>query len=75
MDDIYENVDVYNANKNCKVLIVFDVEMITVMLSKKNIQPIATELFIRGRKTNISLFLIIKIYFAVPKKIRLHSTQ
>ena len=35
MDDIYENVDVYNANKNCKVLIVFDVEMITVMLSKK----------------------------------------
>ena len=32
MDDIYKNIDEYNPNKNCKILIVFD-DMITDMLS------------------------------------------
>ena len=34
-----------------------------------------TELFIRGRKLNISLFLITQSYFKVPKDVRLNSTH
>ena len=45
------------------------------MLSNKKLNPIVTELFIRGRKLNISLVLITQSYFAVPKNIRLNSTQ
>ena len=44
------------------------------MLSTKNLYPILTELFIRGRKLIISLAFITKFYFAVPKNIRLNST-
>ena len=43
------------------------------MFAKLN--PIVTELFIRGRKLNISLVLMFcyGIFFAVPKYIRLDS--
>ena len=43
------------------------------MFAKLN--PIVTELFIRGRKLNISLVLMFcyGIFFAVPKHIRLDS--
>ena len=34
-----------------------------------------TELFIRGRKLNISLVFITQSYFAVPKNITLNSTH
>ena len=53
--------------KKRKILIVFD-DMIADMLSNKKLNPIVTELFIRDRKLNISLFFITKSYFAVPKK-------
>ena len=59
MDDIYKNTEEYNPNKKRKILIVFD-DMIA--------SPIATELFIRGRKLDISLVFITQFYFAVPKK-------
>ena len=42
--------------------------MIVAMLSNKKLNPIATELFISGRKLNISLVFITQSYFAVPKK-------
>ena len=45
------------------------------MLSKKKTNPIVTELFIRGRKLNISLAFITQSYFAVPKNIRLNYTH
>ena len=45
------------------------------MLSNKRLNPIVTELFIRGRKLNISLVFITQSYFAVPKNIRLNSTH
>ena len=61
-------------NKNHKILIFFD-DMITDMLSNKKCSPIVTELFIRGRKLNISLGFISQFYFAAPKKIRLNSTH
>ena len=41
--------------------------MIVDMLSNKKLNPI-TELFVRGRKLNISLVFITQSYFAVPKK-------
>ena len=64
----------YDPNKKRKILIVFD-DMIADMLSNKKLNPIVTELFIRGRKLNISLVFITQSYFAVPKNIRLNSTH
>ena len=55
------------------MLIVFD-DMIADMLSNKK-NTIVTELFIRGRKLNISCVFITESYFAVPKNLRLNSTQ
>ena len=43
------------------------------MLSNKKLNPTVTELFIRGKKLNISPAFITKSYFAVPKNIRLNS--
>ena len=34
MGDIYRNIEEYNPNKKCKILIIFD-NMITNMLNKK----------------------------------------
>ena len=45
------------------------------MHSNKERNPIVTELFIRGRKLNISFVFIRQSYFAVPKNIRLNSTH
>ena len=45
------------------------------MLINKTFNPIVTELFIRGRKLKISLDFITQSYFAVPKNIRVNSTQ
>ena len=64
----------YDPNKKRKILIVFD-DMIADMLSNKKLNPIVTELFIRGRKLNISLVFITRSYFAVPKTIRRNSTH
>ena len=41
----------------------------------KNLNPIVTELFITGRKINISLVFITQSYFAVPKNIKLNPTH
>ena len=46
-----------------------------ICLVIKKLNPIVTELFIRGRKLNISLVFIAQSYFAVPKDIRLNSTH
>ena len=48
-------------------------DMIGGMLSNKILNPIVTELFIRGIKVSISLVFITQSYFAVPKNIRLNS--
>ena len=54
MDDYIEE---YNPNIKRNKLIVFD-DMIADMVSNKNLTQIVTELFIRGRKLNISLVFI-----------------
>ena len=57
MNDNYKNIREYNSNNKRKILIAFD-DMIVDMLSNKKLNPIVTELFIRGRKLNNSLFLL-----------------
>ena len=41
--------------------------MIFEMLSNKKLNPILTELFIRGRELSMSLSFFIESYFAVQK--------
>ena len=56
------------------MLIVFD-DMIADRHSNKKLNPIVTELFIKGIKLNIYLVFITQSLFAVPKNIRLNSTH
>ena len=46
--------------------------MIADILNNKKLNPVVTELFIRGRKLNMSLVFITQSYFAVTKNIRLN---
>ena len=74
MRNAYKNVDDYNPDKENKILIVFD-DMIADMIHNKKLNSIVTELFIRGRKLNISLAFITQSYFKVPKDVRLNTTH
>ena len=49
MQVVYKNIEEYNLGKKHKVLTVF-VNMIADMINNKKLNPIITELFIRGRK-------------------------
>ena len=60
-------------NKECKILIVFD-DVIADMINNKKQNSVASELFIRGRKLNISLVFITQSYFNVSKDVRLNTT-
>ena len=61
MQDVYKNIEDYNPGKKRKILIVFD-DMIADMINNKKLNPIVTELFIRGRKINISIVFITQSY-------------
>ena len=73
MQDVYKKIEDYNPGKKRKILIVFD-DMIADMINNKNLNPVVTELFIRGRKLNISIVFITESYFQVPKDVILNST-
>ena len=73
MHDVYKNINDYNPGKENKILIVFD-DMIADIINNKKLNSIVTELFIRGRKLNISLALITQSYFKVPNDVRLNTT-
>ena len=73
MDDVYNNIDDFNAKRKSKVLMVFD-DMIADIMANKRFQVIIKELFIRCRKLNISLVFYTQSYFSVPKEVRLNST-
>ena len=45
------------------------------MINNKKLNSIVTELFIRGRKLNISIVFIMQSYFKVPKDVTLNSTH
>ena len=49
--------------------------MIADMINNKKLDSIVTELFIRGRKLNISIVFITQSYLKVPKDVRLNSTH
>ena len=74
MHDVYKNINDYNPDKENKILIVFD-DTIADMIHNKKLNSIVTELFIRGRKLNISLLFITQSYFKVPKDVRLNTTH
>ena len=67
MHNVYKSINYYNPNKENKILIVFD-DMIADMIQIKKLNSIVTELFIRGRKLNISLVFITQSYFKVQNK-------
>ena len=74
MCKVYKNINHYNPNKENKILIVFD-DMIADMIQNKKLNSIATALFIRGRKLNISLAFITRSYFKVLTYVRLNTTH
>ena len=59
MQDVYKNIDEYTVDKERKILLFFD-DMIAVMINNEKLNSIVTDLFIRGRKLNISLVFIIQ---------------
>ena len=61
MRNVYKNINYYNPDKENKILIVFD-DMIADMIHNKKLNSIVTELFIRGRKLDISLVLYTIIF-------------
>ena len=67
---IFKNIEEYNSKKKGRNIfedVIFDI------LANKKLNPVVTELFIIGRKLNISVVFITKYYFAVPRNIRLNS--
>ena len=71
MQDVYKNINDYIKNE---ILIIFD-DMIAGMISNKKLNSIVTELFIRGRKLNISLVFITRSYSKVRKVVRLNTNH
>ena len=74
MQDVYKNIEDYNPIKKRKLLVIFD-DMIADMINNNKLNPIVPELFIRGRKLNISIVFITQSYFKKPKDVRLNSTH
>ena len=64
--DVYKRIAEYNPNRNFKVYLLFDYMIADISNQKAN--QIVTELFIRGRKLNISTAFITQSNFAVPRK-------
>ena len=79
MQDVYKKIECnsiedYNPNKRRKALIVFD-HMIADVINNKKLNPVVTQLFIRGRRLNISMVFITQSYLKVLKDVRLNSTH
>ena len=56
MLDVYKNLNKYNIDKDCKILIVFD-DTIADMINNNKLNSTVTELFIRGENLIFLLFL------------------
>ena len=74
MQDTYKNIEEYNLGKKHEVLIVLD-DMIADMINSKKLNPLVTELFIRGRKLNISIVFFMQSYFKESTEVRLNTTR
>ena len=60
--NVYENIDLYNPNRNRKVLVVFD-DMIADIMTNKKFQSIIEELFIGAEKQIFHLYLSLSLIF------------
>ena len=67
-DDLYENLEDDNLTKKRRMFIEFD-DMIPVIEPTKKLSPFVIELFLTGKKLNISLA------FKVLKTIRLNAAH
>ena len=65
MEDIYENIEEYNPNKECKILTIFN--MIADMLSNIKLQQIITDYLLEVEKTSL-IFITHIILFCYTKK-------
>ena len=72
MHNVYKNINDYNPDKENKILIVFD-DTIANMINNNKLSSIVNDLFIWGRKFNISLVFITQSYFKVPNDVRLNT--
>ena len=72
MQDVYKNIEKSNPGRQCNIL-VFDDRADTII--NKKINQIVTELVITGRKVSISIVLITKTCFPVPKDVRIDCTH
>ena len=57
MQDVDKNIEEYNIGRKRKILTLFD-DMIADMINDKKLNPMVTELSIRGRKLNIPITFI-----------------
>ena len=74
MKYVYKNIEEYSPGKKRKILIVL-YDVIADMINNKKLNPTEADLFIRGRKHNISILFIIQSYFKVPKDVRPNFTH
>ena len=49
--------------------------MIADIINNKKLNPIVTELFVKGSKLNISIVFVTQSYFKMQKDVRLNSTH
>ena len=66
MQDIYKNIEEYNSGKRQKILIVFD-DLIPDMIRNRILNPVVTELSIRGRKLKLTLAFTTESYLKYLK--------
>ena len=74
MQDVFKNIEECNLGKKHKVLINFN-DTIADMINNKKLNPVVTELFIKGRKLKIKVVFITQSYFDVLKEVRLNTTH
>ena len=74
MCKMFINILKDTISKKHKTLIVFE-DIIADVINNKKLNLVVTELFIRGKKLNISLVFITQLYFEVPKDVKINSTQ
>ena len=61
IEDVYKNIEEYNPDRECNVLIVFN-DIIVDIICNNSVKQVVTELFIRGGRLHISTVFIF-IYF------------
>ena len=74
MNDVLDDINIYNKTRDKKVLIVFD-DMIADIEYNKKFKRIIKQLFYRASKINVSIVFITQSYFRALKDLRLNITH